>query len=82
MPVEIKMLVNSCTECPFAVFRKVYTSDSWDNVQAINCKALNNKEVHGFLEWHDEAKIPHYCPFKKGEKSNEKTCKNRPKSSI
>lgn len=60
---EIKMKIKDCTECPFWETSKVYTADSWENVQKWTCKK-KKKVIAGYLETFDKnPKIPDWCPI-------------------
>lgn len=62
MSIKIPVEVNNCDQCPMARVRKVYTSDSWDDVRAINCTQLG-KDVYEYLDWYDKSPVPEECPY-------------------
>jgi hypothetical protein len=57
---QISKIINFCTDCPYATIDKVYTADSFENVQKVFCSSLN-KVVHSYLETFDKANIPVEC---------------------
>ena len=61
--MEIKINIDQCDNCPHANVYKVYTTDSWDNVRAIECRLLK-EDVHKYLDWYDKSPVPENCPAK------------------
>lgn len=62
MNIQVPVEVTNCDKCPYAEVRKVWTSDSWDDVRAIKCKKLG-EDVYGYLDWYDKSPVPEKCPF-------------------
>lgn len=66
MSTTIKLKIKTCMECPFFKQERYYTSDSFENAYNWFCKKKHNKEIAGYVEWHEEEKvpIPDWCPIK------------------
>jgi hypothetical protein len=63
MKITAKIDIDNCECCIYHKSYKVYTSDSFENVRKVHCTKLN-KDVHSYLDWHEDAKIPKECPFR------------------
>ena len=61
---EIRLLVESCKQCPFFKEEPYPTEDSFENAVNWFC-VKENKKIQGYVEWHEESKIkiPEWCPF-------------------
>jgi len=46
MKVKIEVEIESCANCPFVKMEKVYTGDSWEDVQKWMCTKENNEEFY------------------------------------
>jgi len=64
MKVKIEVEIESCANCPFVKIEKVYTGDSWEDVQKWMCTKENNKIIHSYHEWNDKTEVPKWCPIK------------------
>lgn len=61
---EIRLKINTCIECPFCKRSKVYTGDSFEDVEQWVCQK-KGKKIVGYLETFDKLpKIPEWCPIK------------------
>lgn len=62
--MKITLEINSCKQCPFFKEQIMYTADSFETAFTWICKN-KDKEIQGYVEWHDEAKIkiPNWCPI-------------------
>jgi hypothetical protein len=64
MTTEIKLPIESCLDCPKLKTEKVYTADSWENVESWFCKEAE-KFVAKYHEWPDKKPdVPPWCPLK------------------
>lgn len=65
--MKIGIDIKDCSECPFWESERVYTADSFEMPYKWTCKKAN-RQIAGFVEWHDEIAIPEWCPAKIEEK--------------
>jgi hypothetical protein len=62
--VKILLDIKNCSECPFVRMKKVYTSDSWENVEEWSCSKTDDfKVITSYHEWNDKEKVPDWCPI-------------------
>lgn len=66
----IQFKIESCKECPFFEERRLYTSDSFENVFDWFCTKYEVKKIAGYVEWRDKPRIPDWCPIKVKEDEN------------
>lgn len=61
---KITIDIASCKQCPFFKEGPLQSTDGWDRGHDWFCKAKDNKQIAGFVEWHEEDKtpIPDWCP--------------------
>ena len=71
----IELEIFSCRDCPHIETGSDYSTDGWDRGCDWFCKKMNKKKIVGFVEWHDNPKIPIWCPFmnKKNEQKESAT---------
>lgn len=61
---EIKLNIKNCSECPFIKIEKVYTGDSWEDVNKWSCTKKRNKTIQ-YVDRDDKiTTIPDWCPQK------------------
>lgn len=58
----IALEIKDCTTCPHFKAERVYTPDSWDDVQKLTCTKAD-KVISGYHEWRDKLKVPEWCPL-------------------
>jgi len=58
----IKLEIKDCSDCSHCKIGKVYTPDSWDDVQKWHC-TKQDKQIFGYHEWNDKSPIPDWCPI-------------------
>ena len=60
-----KLVIESCTECPFLKTEPDYTADSFETCTAWICKRIKDY-VRRYVDWNDHSKyIPNECPLPK-----------------
>jgi hypothetical protein len=60
----IALKIDSCSECPFLKTEKVYTGDSFEDIQKWKCKKARDKVITSCHEWSDKLPaIPSWCPI-------------------
>jgi hypothetical protein len=64
--MELKIKVKNCKQCPNFEEERMYTEDSFEEPWNWFCKAMEKKKIRGYVEWHEESKvpIPEWCPAK------------------
>lgn len=61
----IKLKIKDCRECPKFHSEKVYTADSWEDVEKWVCKAKHNKIITRYHEGNGKAPdVPEWCPLR------------------
>ncbi len=64
----LKIKIKDCRSCPFFKSERYYTDDSFEHANDWFChhNPKNVKEIAGYVEWHEESKIPipNWCPVK------------------
>ena len=64
--MKAQIEINSCRECPYFSSEKVYTADSFEDVNKWICNKAN-LVISGYVEWTDKPSIPSWCPIKTKE---------------
>lgn len=61
---KINIEISSCRQCPFFKEGPPESTDGFDRGHDWICKAMDNKLIAGFVEWHEEDKtpVPEWCP--------------------
>lgn len=55
--------IQGCWNCPFCKSEKVYTADSFENVEKLTCGATD-KVIASYHETFDKDPIPDWCPLR------------------
>lgn len=57
--------IKHCQKCPFLEQKRHYTADSFETAFNWYCKKKNNKQIAGYVDWHEErdVEIPDWCPL-------------------
>ena len=61
--MKIIIDIFSCKECPHFKITNEYSTDGWDRGEDWFCTKAN-KQIAGFVEWHEKPSIPEWCPCK------------------
>jgi len=75
---KIVIDIKSCKECPFFKTTPYPTSDSWERAENWWCswfsqkKCEADKKIAGYVEWHDDIKVPDWCPISLSAVRNDK----------
>jgi len=67
--MSVQLTINKCGECPHKHSKRQYTADSWEHASEWLCRAADDKQIAGYIEWsRDEPKkIPEWCPLRKAK---------------
>ena len=59
MGTKIVFEIKTCQECPFLEQERYYSPDSFEAPSFDwYCKKSSHKRIRGYVEWHEEDKIP------------------------
>lgn len=59
--MKIEIEIETCKQCPHFKITGTSTTDGFDSGDDWFCKKAN-REIAGFVEWHEKPKIPLWCP--------------------
>lgn len=61
---KIIISIETCQSCPHFKQGPRESTDGFDSGYDWFCGAMSNKRIQGFVEWHEESKvpIPKWCP--------------------
>ena len=59
--MKIQIEINSCKECKHFTITNVSSTDGWDRGEDWHCKKAD-RQIEPFVEWHENPKIPEWCP--------------------
>ena len=61
---RIVIEIKTCKECPYWKEGNYSSTDGWDRGADWSCTKMNDKVIQGFVEWHEEKKVPvpEWCP--------------------
>jgi hypothetical protein len=67
METKIVLEIDNCQSCPFLHRERYYSPDSFEAPSFDwYCKKSGMKKIRGYVEWHEESKIPipDWCEIK------------------
>lgn len=59
----IKLEIDSCLDCPYLRESKIYTGDSFEDIQEWECAKAHGKSISKSVEWNCRPTVPDWCPI-------------------
>lgn len=63
MNPTVKITIGSCQECPHFKITGTSSTDGFDRGDDWHCTKAD-RQIAGFVEWHEHPAIPGWCPFR------------------